>query len=61
MTSDRDPCARWRIRARLDDLHIEYFGPDRVGNSLYFHDPDGALLEITRDPLDEMEGKPLNV
>jgi glyoxylase I family protein len=49
------------IRAKLDDLHIKYFGPDRVENSLYFHDPDGALLEITRDPLDEMEGKPLDV
>jgi glyoxylase I family protein len=49
------------IRAKLDDLHIEYFGPDRVENSLYFHDPDGALLEITKDPLDEMEGKPIRV
>ena len=47
------------IRTKLDDLHIEYFGPDRVENSLYFHDPDGALLEITRDPLEEMEGRPL--
>jgi glyoxylase I family protein len=49
------------IRAKLDDRHIEYFGPDRVENSLYFHDPDGALLEITRDPLMEMEGKALGV
>ena len=47
------------IRARLDDLQITYFGPDRVENSLYFHDPDGALLEITRDPLEVMEGKSL--
>jgi glyoxylase I family protein len=47
------------IRGRLDGLSIQYFGPDRVENSLYFHDPDGALLEITRDPLLEMEGKDL--
>ncbi len=45
------------IRASLDNLGIQYFGPDRVENSLYFHDPDGALLEITRDPLEELEGK----
>ena len=30
---------------------MERFGADRVEDSLYFHDPDGALLEITRDPL----------
>lgn len=47
------------IRAKLDELHIEYFGPDRVENSLYFRDPDGALLEITRDPLEVMEGNAL--
>jgi glyoxylase I family protein len=47
------------IRAKLDSLNIEYFGPDRVENSLYFHDPDGTLLEVTRDPLGEMEGKSL--
>ena len=49
------------IRAKLDKLHIEYFGPDRVENSLYFHGPDGELLEIERDPLWEMEGKALGV
>jgi len=49
------------IRASLDALNIEYFGPDRVENSLYFHDPDGALLEITLDPLEEMEGKALGL
>ncbi len=47
------------IRARLDARGISYIGPDRVENSLYFRDPDGALLEITRDPLEAMEGKPL--
>ncbi len=47
------------IRARLDERGIEYMGPDRVANSLYFRDPDGALIEITRDPLEAMEGRPL--
>lgn len=47
------------IRQRLDERRIEYIGPDRVENSLYFRDPDGALIEVTRDPLEEMEGKPL--
>jgi len=47
------------IRGRLDERRIEYIGPDRVENSLYFHDPDGTLIEITRDPLEEMEGRPL--
>jgi glyoxylase I family protein len=47
------------IRARLDERSIPYVGPDRVENSLYFRDPDGALLEITRDPLEAMEGRSL--
>lgn len=47
------------IQARLDERKIDYIGPDRVENSLYFKDPDGTLIEVTRDPLDEMEGKPL--
>ncbi len=48
-----------QIQARLDERKIDYIGPDRVENSLYFKDPDGALIEVTRDPLEEMEGKPL--
>ena len=47
------------IQARLDERKLDYIGPDRVENSLYFKDPDGALIEVTRDPLEEMEGKPL--
>jgi len=35
-----------RIRGELDKRSIEYFGPDRVENSLYFKGPDGELLEI---------------
>ena len=48
-----------RIRGELDKRGIEYFGPDRVENSLYFKGPDGELLEIEADPLETMEGKPL--
>ena len=48
-----------RIQRELDRLGIEYFGPDRVENSLYFKGPDGELLEIEADPLEVMEGRPL--
>jgi glyoxylase I family protein len=48
-----------RIRAELDRRGIEYFGPDRVENSLYFKGPDGELLEIEADPLEVMEGRQL--
>jgi len=48
-----------RIRGELDKRGIEYFGPDRVENSLYFKGPDGELLEIEADPLEVMEGRPL--
>ena len=48
-----------RIRAALDRRSISYIGPDRVENSLYFRDPDGALIEVTRDPLEVMDGRAL--
>lgn len=48
-----------RIRVALDHRGISYIGPDRVENSLYFRDPDGALIEVTRDPLEAMEGRAL--
>jgi len=48
-----------RIRGELDTRKIQYFGPDRVENSLYFKGPDGELLEIEADPLEVMEGRPL--
>src|SRR2546426_782950 len=48
-----------RIRGELDKRGIEYFGPDRVENSLYFKGPDGEMLEIEADPLEVMEGRPL--
>jgi len=48
-----------RIQGELDRRGIEYFGPDRVENSLYFKGPDGELLEIEADPLEVMEGRAL--
>ncbi len=48
-----------RIRGRLDERGISYIGPDRVENSLYFRDPDEALIEVTRDSLEQMEGRAL--
>lgn len=30
---------------------IKNLGPEQVMDSMYFHDPDGALIEITRHPL----------
>ena len=42
-------------KARLDDAGIEYLGPDRgVEESIYFKDPDGAQVELIRQPLMEM-------
>ncbi len=32
---------------------------DRVGDSIYFRDPDGARLELLCDPLGEMGGSPV--
>jgi catechol 2,3-dioxygenase-like lactoylglutathione lyase family enzyme len=45
------------IRGRLKERGIANLGPEHVAGSIYFRDPDGALLEITRDPLGELEGK----
>ena len=52
------PPDRWAtIKARLDDLGIEYAHID--GSSIYFRDPDGARLELISDPLGEMYGNPV--
>ena len=43
------------LKARLDDAHVEYLGPDRgVEESVYFKDPDGIQVELIRQPLFEM-------
>lgn len=48
------------IRARLDAEGIDYLGGDeRIPDSVYFRDPDGAQIEITRDALREMDGRPI--
>jgi catechol 2,3-dioxygenase-like lactoylglutathione lyase family enzyme len=52
------PPDRWAtIKARLDDLGVEYAHID--GSSIYFRDPDGARLELISDPLGEMYGNPV--
>jgi catechol 2,3-dioxygenase-like lactoylglutathione lyase family enzyme len=43
-----------RLKARLDDEHVEYAHID--GSSLYFRGPDGERLELISDPLMEMYG-----
>lgn len=45
------------IKARLRARGIANLGPEQVTDSIYFRDPDGALLEITCDPLSEMGGQ----
>ena len=50
--------ARWaHLKAKLDAAGIDYAHID--GTSIYFHDPDGARLELISDPLGEMYGKPV--
>ena len=39
------------ICGRLKERGIQNLGPEQVTDSMYFHDPDGALIEITRHPL----------
>jgi catechol 2,3-dioxygenase-like lactoylglutathione lyase family enzyme len=46
---------RWRhLRTRLDEASVEYMVES--GTSIYFHDPDGARVELIADPLGEMYG-----
>lgn len=49
---------KWaRLKARLDDLGIEY--AHIHGSSIYFRGPDGERLELISDPLGEMYGSPV--
>src|SRR2546421_9339394 len=48
-----------RIQGELDRRGIEYFGPGRVGDSLYFKGPDGGILEVEADPLQGVGGRGL--
>ncbi len=49
---------KWgRLKAKLDDLGVEYAHID--GSSIYFRGPDGERLELIADPLGEMYGSPV--
>lgn len=46
---------RWNhLRTKLDAAGVPY--EVESGTSIYFHDPDGARLELLADPLGEMYG-----
>lgn len=48
------------LKARLEANNVPYIGPDRGAvDSLYFKDPDGIQIELIREPLLVMEGRPL--
>ena len=48
------------LKAQLEKHNIPYIGPDRGAvDSLYFKDPDGIQIELIREPLLVMEGRPL--
>ena len=47
--------AKWeRLKGKLDDAGVPY--QMESGTSIYFHDPDGARMELIADPLGEMYG-----
>lgn len=49
---------KWEeLKARLDDLGIEY--AHIHGTSIYFRGPDGERLELISDPLGQMYGSPV--
>jgi glyoxylase I family protein len=46
------PDAHAALRARLDELEVEYDGPQRgIPESLYLRDPDGIGIELLSDDL----------
>jgi glyoxylase I family protein len=48
------------LKARLEANGVAYIGPDRgISNSVYFKDPDNIQIELLREPLLEMGGRPL--
>jgi len=42
------------LKVRLEEAGIDYVGPDRAAESVYFRDPDGIQVELIRQPLMEM-------
>ena len=48
------------LKGRLESAGVSYLGPDRgVTNSIYFKDPDGIQIELIREPLLQMDDRPL--
>ncbi len=56
------PRDRWeRLRTRLDEAGVTYFGPDQgIPESMYFKDPDGIQIELLSDPLMYFGGRQLD-
>lgn len=55
-----EPAQFESAKARLDAAALPYLGPDRgITNSIYFRDPDGIQIELLREPLLEMDERPL--
>jgi glyoxylase I family protein len=49
------------LKSRLEEHSVPYIGPDRgATDSLYFKDPDGIQIELIREPLLVMDGRPLD-
>ena len=49
------------LKQRLEKAGIDYIGPDRAEESVYFKDPDNIQIEFIRQPLFEMpESAPPN-
>ena len=49
------------LKGRLEDAVIDYIGPDRAAESVYFKDPDNIQVELIRQPLMEVpESAPPN-
>jgi glyoxylase I family protein len=42
------------LKERLAGAGVDYIGPDRAAESVYFKDPDNIQIEFIRQPLFEM-------
>lgn len=48
------------LKQRLEAAGVPYLGPDRgLTNSVYFKDPNGIQFELLREPLLQMDERPL--
>jgi glyoxylase I family protein len=56
-----DPDQFEPLKSKLEANSVPYIGPDRGAvDSLYFKDPDGIQIELIREPLLVMDGRPLD-